>query len=181
MIATNELQRRAVICIETSFGAIGCELFEDLAPATTAYFLNGIDQGLLDGGSVFRILSAKNQPGKDDPIDVVQFGFRSASKDIPPIIAHETTAITGLRHRRGTLSIARFAPGAVYHSAFLCVSDTPSLDFGGARHPDGLGFAAFGQVIFGLDVLDRLHRCAEDQDYMRQPIPLTGITSNRQP
>ena len=83
-------------------------------------------------------------------IAVIQGGLRHEREDLPPVIAHETTAMTGLRHLKGTVSLARFAPGAVYHSFFICLRDEPVLDFSGARHPDGQGFAAFGRVVAGV-------------------------------
>lgn len=166
---------RPLVALQTRYGTIECEIFADRAPVTAAYFLDGVAQRLLDAATIFRIVGDQNEPGASAPIAVVQFGLRTDDPDIAPTILHETTAMTGLRHRRGTLSMARFAPGAVYHSAFLCVSDCPALDFGATRHPDGLGFAAFGQITSGLDVLDQLHNFAETQDYLRRPIPLDRI------
>ncbi|MFX6040711.1 peptidylprolyl isomerase, partial [Acinetobacter baumannii] len=74
-----------------------------------------------------------------------------------PAIAHETTKQTGLRHRDGTVSMARGAPGTATAEFFICLGDQPELDFGGRRNPDGQGFAAFGQVVQGMGVVRALH------------------------
>lgn len=127
------------------------------APISGAYFLADVDAGRLNDTSIFRIVNMHNQPVRVPArIEVLQMGRREKDPAIPPVIAHETTGATGLRHRQGTVSLARFAPGAVYHSMFVCMRDEPALDEGGARNPDGLGFAAFGSVVEGFDHLRRL-------------------------
>jgi peptidyl-prolyl cis-trans isomerase A (cyclophilin A) len=83
--------------------------------------------------------------------------------------------MTGLRHMKGTVSLARFAPGAVYHSFFICLRDEPALDFGGARHPDGQGFAAFGWVARGFDIVQRIFAHAEAEEYLRNVIGIERI------
>ncbi|HVW68492.1 MAG TPA: peptidylprolyl isomerase [Steroidobacteraceae bacterium] len=127
------------------------------APASSAYFLADVDAGLLNGSSIFRIVNLHNQPDTvPAKIEVLQMGLRETNAAIAPVIRHEATGSTGLRHRRGTVSLARFAPGAVYHSIFVCMRDEPALDEGGARNPDGQGFAAFGSVVAGFAHLQRL-------------------------
>jgi peptidyl-prolyl cis-trans isomerase A (cyclophilin A) len=87
-----------------------------------------------------------------------------------------------LRHLRGTVSLARFLPGAVYHSFFVCMRDEPALDQGGARNPDGLGFAAFGQVVRGFEHLHRLyleHARTERGEYLDAPIGLRSFRRQR--
>jgi peptidyl-prolyl cis-trans isomerase A (cyclophilin A) len=90
---------------------------------------------------------------------------------LPPV-APETTAQTGRRHVDGTVSLARAEPGtgsAQYF--FICIGDQPALDFGGTRNPDGQGFAAFGRVVRGMDVVRRIHALPADgeadSEYMR--------------
>ena len=70
-----------------------------------------------------------------------------------PAIALERTSETGLRHRDGTISMARLTPDSAVSDFFICINDQPDLDFGGQRNPDGQGFAAFGQVVAGMDVV----------------------------
>jgi peptidyl-prolyl cis-trans isomerase A (cyclophilin A) len=133
------------------------EVHARAAPISSAYFLGDIDAGRLDDTSIFRIVNLHNQPETvPAKIEVLQMGVRETDPAIAPVIAHEATGSTGLRHRRGTVSLARFAPGAVYHSMFVCMRDEPALDEGGARNPDGLGFAAFGSVVEGFEHLRRL-------------------------
>ena len=66
--------------------------------------------------------------------------------------------MTGLRHRDGTLSMARSDPDSATSEFFICINDQPSLDFGGKRNPDGQGFAAFGRVIEGMDIVRKIQR-----------------------
>jgi peptidyl-prolyl cis-trans isomerase A (cyclophilin A) len=144
------------------------------APISGAYFLADVDAGVLDGSSIFRIVRVDNQPANlPEKIEVIQMGVRENNPTIPAVIQHEPTSLTGLRHRRGTVSLARFAPGAVYHSIFVCMRDEPCLDAGGMRNPDGLGFAAFGYVAEGFDELQRIFKDhAYGVEYLGSPIRL---------
>ena len=161
------------IVVETTLGKIGIELFDRQAPASAAYFLADVRAGLLDGTSFFRIVTPTNQAVEEKRrIAVIQGGLKHERQDLPPVIPHETTAMTGLRHLKGSVSLARFAPGAVYHSFFICLRDEPALDFGGARHPDGQGFAAFGRVAEGFDVVERIYARAEAADYLENEIAI---------
>jgi len=117
--------------LATELGDARIEVYEDLAPASTGYFLADVRSGLYDGSSFFRIVTLTNQRlvERARKIAVIQGGLKHTRDDLPPVIPHETTAMTGLRHLRGTVSLARFAPGAVYHSFFICMRDEPALDF----------------------------------------------------
>ena len=162
------------VAIETALGAIEVELFDELAPASAGYFLADVQAGRYDGSSFFRIVTLENQTAAEGRrIAVIQGGLKHAREDLPPVIPHETTAMTGLKHLKGTVSLARFTPGAVYHSFFICMRDEPVLDFGGARHPDGQGFAAFGRVTRGFDVVERIFARAEPQEYLVSEIGIT--------
>lgn len=163
--------------IETELGDIELELFEQQAPASTGYFLADVRAGRYDGSSFFRIVTLSNQSAeRHRRIAVIQGGLRHEREDLEPVIPHESTAMTGLRHRKGTVSLARFAPGAVYHSFFICLRDEPALDFGGARHPDGQGFAAFGRVSAGFDVVQRVYARAEEAEYLKNEIAIRRAT-----
>lgn len=164
--------------IETALGDIELELFETQAPASAGYFIADVRAGLYDGSSFFRIVTLSNQRvEKHRRVAVIQGGLRHEREDLPQVIAHETTAMTGLTHLKGTVSLARFAPGAVYHSFFICLRDEPALDFGGARHPDGQGFAAFGRVAAGFDVVQRIYAQAEDVEYLSKEIAIKRIAA----
>lgn len=163
--------------IETELGEIELELLERQAPASAGYFLADVRAGLYDGSSFFRIVTLSNQGAeKHRRIAVIQGGLRHEREDLAPVIAHETTAMTGLTHLKGTVSLARFAPGAVYHSFFICLRDEPALDFGGARHPDGQGFAAFGRVVQGFDVVQRIYAQAEKVEHLKNEIAIRRVT-----
>jgi peptidyl-prolyl cis-trans isomerase A (cyclophilin A) len=126
---------------------------------------------------MFRIVNLHNQaPELAAKIEVIQMGWRETDTGIPASIRHETTGVTGLRHTRGAVSLARFAPGAVYHSLFVCMRDEPALDEGGARHPDGLGFAAFGFAADGFEHLVRLFaEHARGPEYPDPPVLLRSV------
>ena len=147
------------------------------APISSRYFLEDVEARRFDRTSVFRIVNLHNQPA-DHPakIEVIQMGLRETDPAIPASLPHEPTGVTGLRHRKGTVSLARFAPGAVYHSFFVCMRDEPALDEGGSRHPDGLGFAAFGAVEEGFEALERFYtEQAVSPEYPQPPVVLRWI------
>jgi peptidyl-prolyl cis-trans isomerase A (cyclophilin A) len=152
---------------------------QDRAPISSSYFLRDVDAGVLDGSSIFRIVNLRNQPATAPAkIEVIQMGLRDMNATMPPTIEHEPTGRTGLRHSKGTISLARFAPGAVYHSFFVCMRDEPSLDQGGARNPDGMGFAAFGFVATGFGYLQGIfaaHAAANLPEYLETPICLQTL------
>ncbi len=157
--------------ITTALGSFAVEVYPDKAPLTANDFLAYVDQGLLNGSSVYRIVSMANQPDTvPAKIEVIQFGLKEARL---PNVPHETTAQTGLLHKDGTLSLARLAPGTGSSAFFICVGDQPSLDFAGKRNPDGQGFAAFGQVVEGMDVVRVIFGRAEAKDQMEHPIPIS--------
>jgi peptidyl-prolyl cis-trans isomerase A (cyclophilin A) len=145
-----------VVTLTTSEGEIDVEVFADKAPLSSADFLRYVDKGLYDGASFYRVVRGDNDRGTPK-IEVVQGGMADEANALPPI-AHETTERTGIRHVDGTVSLARGEPGSGSASAFfICVGDQPALDFGGTRNPDQLGFAAFGRVVRGMDVVRRIH------------------------
>jgi peptidyl-prolyl cis-trans isomerase A (cyclophilin A) len=171
----------SLVRIETVLGDIDIKVWQDRAPASAGYFLADVRAGRYDGSTFFRIVTLANQDAEDHrKIEVIQGGLKHTRDDLPPAIPHETTAMTGLRHSKGTVSLARFAPGAVYHSFFICLRDEPALDFGGLRHPDGQGFAAFGEVVGGFDVVERIFACAEGTEHLKREVEIvrSGILTN---
>ena len=145
------------VAITTEIGVIVAELYPDRAPETVANFLRYVDTLAYDGGAFFRTVREDNQPDDAVPIAVVQAAADSGRNSDYPPIAIETTELSGLRHLDGTLSMARNDPRSARASFFICLGDQPELDFGGRRNPDGQGFAAFGRVVEGMDVLRRIH------------------------
>jgi peptidyl-prolyl cis-trans isomerase A (cyclophilin A) len=159
-------------------GAIEIDVLEERAPASAAYFVADVQSDLFDGTSFFRIVTLANQDAAPHRrIEVIQGGLKHTSTDLAPVIPHETTAMTGLTHRKGTVSLARFAPGAVYHSFFICLRDEPALDFGGARHPDGQGFAAFGRVMEGFEVVERIFARGEAEEYVKDVVRIMRVVT----
>lgn len=157
--------------VDTDFGRIRIRLHTGLAPATCNYFSELVVAGQLANASVFRVVAERNHSSEDPfPIRVVQFGRMPRDERDCRFIAHESTDASGLRHIRGAVSAARFRAGEIYPSFFVCLRDEPELDYGGRRQPDGKGFAVFGSVVSGLDVVDTLYGSAESSDFLAQPL-----------
>ncbi|MBC7939896.1 MAG: peptidylprolyl isomerase [Chitinophagaceae bacterium] len=164
--------------VDTALGDFVIAVDPARAPATVANYLAYVDRGLLDGGSVYRIVTPANQtPDTRHKIEVVQWGMhRPAGQPSPwPAIAHETTQQTGLRHRDGTVSMARGAPGTATSEFFICIGDQPELDFGGGRNLDGQGFAAFGQVVAGQAVVRALYAQAQAKQFIEPTIAVRTV------
>lgn len=162
--------------ISSDAGKFEIQLHEDRAPATCAYFAYLARSGFLDASSIFRIVApANHRPDDPCPIHVLQMGPLQALKGTRHRIAHENTKISGLRHRKWTVSAARFDRQQLYGNFFVCMRDEPSLDFGGARQPDGQGFAPFGEVVAGFDALEAVFRKAESNEFLRESIPIRAV------
>jgi peptidyl-prolyl cis-trans isomerase A (cyclophilin A) len=143
--------------VETELGDIVIELDSKRAPNTTANFLRYVDAGHYDGGTFHRTVTMDNQPESPVKIEVIQAGVAAdKAKSGFPAIALERTSVTGILHKDGVVSMARGAPDSATSGWFITINDQPSLDFGGARNPDGQGFAAFGRVVSGMDVVRKI-------------------------
>lgn len=154
-----------LVRLETALGTIDLEVDVDRAPVTAANFLRYVDAGRYDGGRFHRTVRPDTEVREDVPIEVIQAGVapRREKQDFPPIPL-ERTRDTGLRHVDGALSMARAEPDSATSDFFLCLGDQPSLDFGGARNPDGQGFAVFGRVVRGMEVVRAIQAApAEEQ------------------
>ena len=124
-------------------------------PVTTANFLRYVDGGHYDGGSFYRTVRYTNDNGSPK-IEVIQGGIGTSEPPFEPI-AHEDTETTGIRHVDGVISMARGAVGTASSEFFICIGDQPGLDKGEARNADEQGFAAFGRVLSGMDVVRSIH------------------------
>jgi peptidyl-prolyl cis-trans isomerase A (cyclophilin A) len=165
--------------VTTELGKFTVEVYPQKAPISSKNYLAYVDGGYLNGSSVYRIVAPKNQ--SDDvayKIAVIQWGLGPEREDKPPFppIAHEDTRTTGLKHLNGTISMARRAPGTATSEFFICIGDQPELDFGGHRNPDGQGFAAFGQVVDGMDVLMATYGRAEDTGVLKHRIGISSVS-----
>lgn len=146
---------RILVRLVTDFGDIVLSLFLKEAPLSSNGFLSEIDRGTYVGGTFWRIVHPENDCGSP-PISVIQASVRSEHQ--PQVVTHEPTSRTGLSHRHGTISLARSEEfGGTSSSFFLCIGDQPGLDEGGGRTNDGRGFAAFGQIIEGMEVAQEIH------------------------
>ncbi|MGN6768725.1 MAG: peptidylprolyl isomerase [Rhizobiaceae bacterium] len=159
--------------VDTELGSVTVAVDTVRAPITAANFLAYVDGGHLDGSSVYRIVSLANQPpGTKHRIEVIQWGWPMGEVSPLPRIPHEPTSLTGLRHRHGTLSMARREIGTAGPGFVFCMRNEPELDEGGGRQPDGHGFTAFGHVVTGFDTLQRIFGHAEAEDVLKNRIPI---------
>jgi peptidyl-prolyl cis-trans isomerase A (cyclophilin A) len=165
------------VLIKTELGDIEAELDAAKAPATVANFLKYVDGKFYDGGRFHRTVTPANQPANKVKIEVVQAGTNPefAKKDFPPIKL-ERTKDTGLSHKDGTLSMARDGPDTATSDFFVCIGDQPELDFGGKRNPDGQGFAAFGRVTKGMDVVKKIQAAPADGQTLKPPVKIVSVT-----
>jgi peptidyl-prolyl cis-trans isomerase A (cyclophilin A) len=145
------------VTLATELGDITLEIYLSRAPLSAGSFLAHVDKGLYENAMFYRVVSPDNDNG-DPVISVVQGGVPDDDESLPPVTL-ETTKMTGITHQDGVISLARGAPDSGSGAAFfICLGAQPSLDFGGMRNPDGLGFAAFGRVVAGMDVVRDIHR-----------------------
>ncbi len=166
------------VTISTGLGDIIVEIFEESAPITATNFLRYVDGGLFDGGSFYRVVRMDNQPDNGVKIEVIQGGRRGLPRsDGLPAIEHETTATTAILHLDGVISMARSSPGTASSEFFICIGDQPELDFGGRRNPDGQGFAAFGKVVRGMDVVREIQQQQPgEEQYLDDGIVIISVT-----
>lgn len=153
-VAVAQSSGPVVVVLETEKGRIEIEVDTVRAPNTSANFLKYVDAGLYDGGVFHRTVRPDTETRPDVPIQVIQARMNPERRQerLPPIPI-ERTSVTGLKHLDGTVSMARSAPDTAAHEFFICIGDQPLLDFGGKRNADGQGFAAFGRVVAGTDVV----------------------------
>lgn len=139
------------VALVTAQGRIVLELEKQRAPITTANFLRYVDQHRLDGVTFYRTVKVQPDYG------FIQFGVQNAPKRVLPPIKHEPTTLTGIHHTDGAISIARAAPGTAAGDFTISVGDqTFSLDAHPDKPGDNLGYAAFGHVVEGMDVVHHI-------------------------
>jgi len=163
--------------IYTTEGDIEIELYPDKAPKSVAAFLSYVDSGYYNDASFYRVLSLYNQPMGTNATELIQGGtWKSSSRhDNLPGIPHEPTSQTGIKHLNGTVSLARQEPGTATTEFFICIGDQPGFDYGGAANPDGQGYAAFGKVIKGMDIVKKIYEQPEENQYFDPPIRIRKI------
>jgi len=162
--------------LHTELGDIVVEVYADRAPVTATNFLRYVDEARLDSAAFYRVVTLDNQPNNDVRIEVIQGGlFRDPDARRLDSIDHETTAETGILHLDGTISMARSAPGTASSEIFITLGEQPSLDYGGDRNPDGQGFAAFGRVVEGMDVVRAIQALPEESQMLTTPVVILEV------
>lgn len=136
------------VAIQTGLGTIVVELADKQAPITARNFLRYVESGKLDGTNFYRAARSKGDPSRG----LIQGGIDHNYKRAFFSIDHEPTSVTGLKHMDGTISMARNAPGTAMGDFFITVGPSPYLD----ARPGNPGYAAFGQVIKGMDVVRKI-------------------------
>ena len=170
---------QTTVVIDTELGAIEVQLQPSRAPITVANFLRYVDQQMYDGGRFHRAVRLDNQVRDDVKIEVVQGGRdpeNAKTRSGFGAITLERTSATGLKHVDGTISMARgnTADSAV-SDFFICVNDQPSLDEGGARSADKQGFAAFGNVVSGMEIVRKIQSLPTAKERLEQPVRILRI------
>lgn len=165
-----------LVTLHTTQGDVIVRLDAGHAPITTCNFLRYVQAGRYAGGTFFRTVVAETNDSPA-PIDVIQAATTAGSDDpgLGPI-ALERTIDTGLRHSAGAISMARDGPDTATSSFFIVTRDTPALDFGGARNPDGQGFAAFGLVISGMEIIQAIHSAPAEDEQLVSPVVIGAAT-----
>lgn len=176
LLATQAFSQAVVNCvIETSLGSIEIELYADKAPGTVSNFLKYVDAGLYANSSFYRVCTPENEAEREVKIEVIQGGITDRSKALDAIQL-ETTDQTGVLHEDGTLSMARTGqPHSATSHFFICVGPQPELNFEGKRSADGLGFAAFGKVTMGMDIVRKIQQGENKRQRLTEPITILSI------
>ena len=157
--------------ITTHLGDIVVQLEPEKAPVTSANFLKYVEGNHYKGGSFFRTVRSDNQPDSPVKITVIQAGVHPWMQNfLFDPIPLERTNNTGIKHKNGTISMARDTPDSAQESFFICLDNQPELDLGGKRNPDGQGFAAFGQVIDGMEVVQEINESNAEGQAIMPPI-----------
>jgi len=160
----------ARVLIQTELGDIRLELDAAHAPETVKNFLQYAHEGFYGNGSFYRTVTSDNQPHDQVKIEVIQArSDPSRQGQLRAPIRLERTRDTGLKHEDGTISMARDGPDTAQDEFFICIGAQPELDAGGRRNPDGQGFAAFGRVTEGMDIVRKIHASAADEQQQLTP------------
>lgn len=165
-----------LVSILTDLGEIVVEVYPDRAPVTAANILDHVEKGSYTNSCFYRVVRMDNQPKNDVKIEVIQGGlYDERMLDTIPTIIHETTEKTGILHTDGVISMARMDPGSASTEFFICIGDQSSLDYGGKRNPDGQGFAAFGRVVEGMEVVRSIQALPDDGQYLVEKVNILGM------
>ena len=164
------------ILFDTEIDTIAIELSPNQAPITVEIFLRHMDEDRCNDFTFYRDANTKDEKTDNVKIEVIQsgLGFDQHPDGLPPIL-HKSTNKTDLKHLNGTISMARNEPGTASSEIFICINDQPELDYNGSRNPDGLGFAAFGMVKSGMDIVKKIQQSPSDGQMLNKPIRVKSI------
>lgn len=160
------------ILITTGFGDIEAELYPEKAPKTVAAFLSYIDSGLFRNSSFYRVVSNYNNTG------LIQGGIwqtNNSKASVMPGIEHESPKQTGLSHTSGTISLARTNGGTGNTEFFICIGDQQQFDSSRRINADGLGFAAFGKIVKGMDIVKKIQQQPSEGESFVEKIEINDI------
>lgn len=157
-------EQSVTVILSTSLGDIELMVYPQKAPLSAGDFLNYVDRGLYQGAAFYRVVRPDNDNGLP-VIEVIQGGLLTETPPTEPA-AHESTQQTGIKHLDGTISLARRDVGTATAAAFfITIGDQPSMDFGGSRNADKQGFAAFGRVVKGMEVVRAIQKMRDTLSY----------------
>ncbi|MEO5996438.1 MAG: peptidylprolyl isomerase [Chitinophagaceae bacterium] len=164
--------------IQTKSGEIEIELYADKAPLTVKTFLSYVDSGFFRNAFFYRVLNDNNQPSDAFKANFIQGGiWKSARRRSETLkgIPHESTRQTQILHTDGVISLARLEPGTATTEFFICIGDQPGFDYGGANNPDKQGYAAFGKVIRGMDIVVKIYNEPEFDQAFDPLVPIFNV------
>ncbi len=167
------------VLIQTQAGDIEVELYPLQAPASVGGFLSWVDSGFYKNASFYRVLNDDNQPTGAPKSELVQGGIwrtNNRAAIAHQHLPHEATRQTHILHKDGVISLARMEPGTAGTEFFICVGDQPGFDYGGENNPDGQGYAAFGKVIKGMDIVRAIYERPENNQSFDPPVVIFNIT-----
>jgi peptidyl-prolyl cis-trans isomerase A (cyclophilin A) len=166
------------VVIQTQAGEIEVELYPRQAPRTVAAFLSYVDSGFYKRSFFYRVLNEEDQVTGVEPSELIQGGIwrtNHAKAVSLPGVPHESTQQTHILHTDGVISLARQAVGTATTEFFICVGDQPGFDYGGKNNPDGQGYAAFGKVVKGMDVVRAIYAMPEEDQSFTPPVSIKDI------
>lgn len=165
------------LIIKTLEGDIHIAIYPEKAPLSCKAFLDLVDKRVYKDASFYRVMNMDNQSSDAPKAEFVQGGIwanKNKSGKLP-LIPHEPTNKTGILHKTGTISLARNEPGTADSEFFICLDDQPGLDFGGENNPDGQGYAAFGVVTRGMDIVRKIYSRPDTDQYLNKPVLILEI------
>ncbi|MEP6674687.1 MAG: peptidylprolyl isomerase [Ferruginibacter sp.] len=166
------------VLIETSYGDIEAELYPDKAPVTVAAFLSYIDSGFYKQSTFYRVLKREDLSAEYNT-GMIQGGIWQSNNTLLNTlhgIKHESTAQSGLSHTSGILSMARTDVGTTRTEFFICIGDQTQFDSGRNSVADKMGYAAFGKVINGMDIVRKIQAQKATGENFDEKIVISNIT-----